>query len=569
MKFFKIIIFTLLPTFSFCERNIDSIMAKVHSMTINQLNELKSKLKLTNQFTNETKLIFETRIALLKGDETKYFEILVDLSNPKNRFSNEIKIYANLNLSRILVNNQLYEEALKKNKLSVYFSRKSKQNSKTEAILHERAGIYFMNKNFEEAYNYYLKGVDKFEVIEKSMNFNNLALCQIKLNDYTLALVLYNKGLQLVENKKDASRIEIYYLIKGNIGSLYLKINELKKAKQYLTEEYDYYCRTKNFNFDYISCLTDLIKIDVIEKKSFDKKWSDLIYCANKFRSNEIQIKVLNKIKEEIFSNLNQTQKKQLYQLGFKFQSSYIEKVVKNQKKITKLLYSRNLDALEKANALENQKINLLTKNNQYKTVILIIFSFLLLLFIYLYSKIKKQNKIQLKQNNLIQSQKTQISEGNQKLLELEISHQQEQLQSLSMNLKIKKETEERFLTKIKDLKKNKDLNPDNIINELQISVKNLIEVDKKLDISNKEYKHHNKLLFENLNILHPNLTNQEIEFCHYCIFGLSTKEISQITGKTVGSVRVYKNYIKNKLTLNKENDLLEYLNKLNTKNTI
>ncbi len=564
MKLLSIFFILLFPIISLSQLSTKSLIDTLGSMSKNQIINYKNKLTSSKQITKEVSLLIDSQIADLNNNYIKSFEILVELSYEKNDYSDFTKMYANLLISRKLIEYQLFDEAIKKNKLCVFYGKKNKVN--VNEILKERSNVYFRKQNYSEAYKYYLIGLENSDSIGRASNYNNLALCQIRLKNYSLALDLYNKGLQFVSFHNENPFKEVEYLIKGNIGSLYLQLNDLEKAKIYLTEEYDYYKKIKSFSFDYISCLIDLIKIDLLENRSIELKWKDLMFYSNQLKGNENPINALNKIKSVLLPNLNDSQKNQLYNIGFQFQSNYIQNVVERQKEITKLLYSGNLKSLEKANALENQKLDLLTRNNQYKTVILFVLGVLLVLFIFLNNKIRKYNKVQLSQNELIQSQKNQLFESSQKVLELEISQQQEQLQSLSMNLKIKKETEENFLNKIKVLKRNKNLNPDAIINELQISVKNLIEVDRKLDFTNKEYLHHNKILFENLKVYHPNLSNQEIEFCHYCIFELSSKEIGQITGQTDGAVRVYKNNIKNKLGLTKENDLLEYLKKLNAR---
>jgi hypothetical protein len=87
-----------------------------------------------------------------------------------------------------------------------------------------------------------------------------------------------------------------------------------------------------------------------------------------------------------------------------------------------------------------------------------------------------------------------------------------------------------------------------------------------KLKNSNQETE---KYLFSQvLKKKHPFLTDQEIGLCTYFRMNTPSKEIAVLEGITDGTVRVYKNKIKNKIGLSQMDSLNEYLVNIPLKKT-
>ena len=85
-------------------------------------------------------------------------------------------------------------------------------------------------------------------------------------------------------------------------------------------------------------------------------------------------------------------------------------------------------------------------------------------------------------------------------------------------------------------------------------------------DSTNESKIENSKIEVNNLNFSntlrkqHPFLTDQEIGLCNYFRLNMPSKEIASIEGITDGTVRVYKNKIKNKIGLSQLDSLNEYL---------
>jgi len=78
------------------------------------------------------------------------------------------------------------------------------------------------------------------------------------------------------------------------------------------------------------------------------------------------------------------------------------------------------------------------------------------------------------------------------------------------------------------------------------------------------------KMIFStSLKKKHSFLTDQEITLCTYFRNNIPSKEIALSEGITDGTVRVYKNKIKNKIGLSQMDSLNEYLNNIPIKKTV
>jgi DNA-binding CsgD family transcriptional regulator len=98
------------------------------------------------------------------------------------------------------------------------------------------------------------------------------------------------------------------------------------------------------------------------------------------------------------------------------------------------------------------------------------------------------------------------------------------------------------------------------LLNEIKIKLQNLNEIDKKQLSKNAIVLEDKELFQKELERLHPELSYQERLLCTYFRLNLSSKEISVIEGITNGTVRVYKNKIKNKIGLSTDESLIDYL---------
>jgi DNA-binding CsgD family transcriptional regulator len=245
------------------------------------------------------------------------------------------------------------------------------------------------------------------------------------------------------------------------------------------------------------------------------------------------------------------------------------------------------LDKYLKINALENKQkeinsslinqqnekeLNKKSKNIiEYKTelqrkrstqIYIVLFLLFIILGIVTYYKLKtakRNTKILLQQNELEQVRKTAI--------ENELKYQKVNNLNIQLNLDIKKKSELVFLDKLKEIRRKKNNDPEEIIKELQLQIINLIQIDKKNSGKVKDSPKDENTFRTILMQLNKNLSDQELRLCSYFRMNLSTKEISQLEQHLApSSIRVLKNRIKKKLELGVEDNLNQYLNQLEGK---
>lgn len=164
------------------------------------------------------------------------------------------------------------------------------------------------------------------------------------------------------------------------------------------------------------------------------------------------------------------------------------------------------------------------------------------------------------KKDELLEKEKI-ILERSKEILEKDLQLQKEKVKNLHLNLNLRTETKKAFLENLKKIKKTKNIEPEEVIKDLQFKINNLIQLDKKNNELINESSLENKLFMDKLSENFPILTHQELKLCVYFKLNLSGKEISLLERFTVGSIRVYKAKIKSKIGLSKEENLNDFLN--------
>lgn len=164
------------------------------------------------------------------------------------------------------------------------------------------------------------------------------------------------------------------------------------------------------------------------------------------------------------------------------------------------------------------------------------------------------------KKDELLEKEKI-ILETSKEILEKDLQLQKEKVKNLHLNLNLRTETQKAFLENLKKIKKTKNIEPEEILRDLQFKINNLIQLDNKDNELINESSLENKLFMDKLSENFPILSHQELKLCVYFKLNLSGKEIAILEKFTVGSIRVYKAKIKSKMGLSKEENLNDFLN--------
>jgi DNA-binding CsgD family transcriptional regulator len=167
----------------------------------------------------------------------------------------------------------------------------------------------------------------------------------------------------------------------------------------------------------------------------------------------------------------------------------------------------------------------------------------------------RKANSKNKKLNNHPDKKITDVESYQDKLLTKE-----KEISDLHIKLDLKKSFEGDLIKAIYEVESKDNFDSKQLLNEIKIKLQNLNEIDKKQLSKNAIVLEDKELFQKELERLHPELSYQERLLCTYFRLNLSSKEISVIEGITNGTVRVYKNKIKNKIGLSTDESLIDYL---------
>lgn len=436
------------------------------------------------------------------------------------------------------------------------------------------ASNYFQLSEYDKALNYYSKAyrnLAQSDLLLRSSMLNNIGLCFLRKGQFIKANYEFKKGVDVIFSldKQDPEVQFMVQLIRGNIGTTLHELNQFSEAERYLLEEYNFYHQ----NTDYFELaegpFSELLVL--YQKLNENTKAENLIKTVDPILSKLKSLSqkgtrepLLLKNIYNYYLNTENTSKVLMYSKDLiKQQTDYQKKIEKQSFELNEILYQNQLNFLTtevktqayKAEVAEKQKRRTLWIS---LGISVFITALLILLLFYM-----KQRKNTAEKDMIIYEQKAQIETNKNLLLKNELLIQKENINSLSENLNLKKETEKAFLSKINEIKRNKNKDPEQAILELQLSVNSLLGVDKRLKSAKITDDSVNELFKSRLKKKHPTLTKSDLELCVLFKMKLSAKDIGAIRNMSPGTIRVYKSKIKDKIGMNQSTSLGQYLNSI------
>ncbi|KFF17804.1 hypothetical protein IW22_19505 [Chryseobacterium sp. JM1] len=479
-------------------------------------------------------------------------------------FNNDEYDFITIRLNYMLANQfEKYSPQISKeflNKATV-LSENTKEKFSLPLVYAFKGALYYRAKNYQEAIVYYKKGLEKFSsnhknlVLISSMH-NNIGLAYENMGKLDLAVKEMQMCVQILERIKNRNTAQQDFLVnvKANIGFCYYKLKKYDLAESLLLEEFDF---NKNKN-----------------KNDFtDEDAENIVELFNLYHDTEQNAKMqeLMNYGMSIESEMKNIPGKIL--INEMFQSYYLktndrEKLEKVSKRLIELHAADDRQKQKEFNEVSGimskyiiKELNLKQKvamdhqkfNNKLAMAAAGIFIIILGWTIYFIRNSSKREK------ELAEKEKI-ILIKNKRILEQDVKEQEEKITRMHLNLNLKVETERTFLEYIKKIKKTKNGDSEQTINELFIRINNLIQIDKSNIDLVSESSAENRQLIKKLSAEFPDLTNNEIKFCIYYKLDLSSKEIAILENITEGSARVYKTKIKAKMNIGKEANLNLFL---------
>ncbi len=440
-------------------------------------------------------------------------------------------------------------------------------------VLHEayriKATVYFSEKKFNQALSIYRKAIQYSNPNHPAAfasDLNNIALCYYNLKKYQLALNYYQRGILLLQSHSLGNNKTVEYLMIGNAGTVYMDLGEYDLSRIYLEKELNYYRQHDPINSTLPTTLLEMIRLMKLtgETDRIPALAREAIVVIQKLKDEDTQLEVMKKLNQLADSYPVGMSQQELTNIYNEILIQHLDNMSTTQDAINRLLYTEKIRDLQLSVANEREALKTEQANQRFRTIAYVGLFILALIGLGTGIMIFRQRAEQARQNLLIQQQKEEMARRQQVILEHENNKQREHLGLLMTNIKIKQKTEADFLKKIKEFKRRKDSSFDQLINELQISVNNLMDIDRKMIDEDMPVLEQNQVFLDKLKLLHPNLTENELIYCNYFLSGLSAKEIGFLNNQSDVSVRVFKNKIKKKMGLERDILLDDYLASVN-----
>lgn len=507
----------------------------------------------------------------------KSFNNIIHEAEKKQDYT--IMVLANINKGALFYRFAEYEKALNYYFLALDIAQQNHINHLLNTIYNNIGIIYSTNNNPEKAKEYYQAALkiskQSNDSIKIGINYLNLANHENDLKNYTLAISYCDSAEVFINPKQHTKNLSALYNIKGiiykNQQKYYLARASQLLALKTIEPVYDkYYIAEYSYqlgeNYRHLNML-DSALIYLNKSFTFSKEINNKELIVNNLQS-VAKIQAQQGLNQQAYSS---------YQQCINWKDSLLTE--RSNKWVSELQMKYEFNK-------KQQEINSLKYQNKLSLIILLLSITLLgaggfILYIVLKNKNNKtrQQNTLLRQEKILKELEIQKSEAENKYLleeiktreaksfakqeklELKLDHQKRELVSNALHIVNKNNILSEILNQLNKLD---TAHPQQIKKDIH-SITKTINVNINLDNDWDTFKMHfekvNGSFFNNLKNDFPDLSQGDLKLCAYLILNLNPKEIAQILNISPDSIRKRKQRLKGKLNLNKENDLLVFLN--------
>jgi len=394
---------------------------------------------------------------------------------------------------------------------------------------------------------------------------NKVGLLYKSADRYDLAISHFNYVLLLIDSLK--IRPNLKPTILGNIGSCYLKMNNLNKAYSFLTK--DSKGSLANNSYDsYYNAELALARIDYLQKR-----YSVAIKRLKSIINSNISLS--HKIKEESYVLIIEIQEVIGDMKGtlksLRMQSLYSDSLAQTTRRSNETYIRTNSDLMynsikEKLKIKEGkrkrekllllEKLKLKRDNTIYISLIFILI--VLILVVYLRKILIDKKRIELikEQEIKIAQQLIKFENEQKKLLEIKVKQRNKRINSQALELESKKQSASRI---VKNLESSITISKSELLS-FEIFVQNELEIKSIRGQIQTFIGDIGEDYIDNLKLKHPLLTDNEVKLSIMVLLKLSNKEIAISQNSTPNTIKTSKNRLKKKLKLSADDSLYHYL---------
>lgn len=436
---------------------------------------------------------------------------------------------------------------------------------------HEIAGLYYNEKNYDRAEEYWLKALEYGKQNNSSFYSDNLInigeIYRLKA-DFKNALNRYDRAIEIKNTTGENENLSIAFL---NKGIIYSKLEAIDSAQHYFEKAIVYAHKESSECGSLGSCLFHyaefLHKEERLKKASLHynqglevlENCEDLLMMVD-LLPHLVKLYGDSKNDDSLFIAQNQLLDitKELY-----------KKEKEKHDFETEMRYEirEREQFLEKEKKIIEQEVALVKKKKRIQIILFSSGGLILLLIIWIF---RQRTQSLTQRNRLIQHEK-EISEikainqenENQLIKErhrLEMHMKNKELATTAMNVVSKNDVLNRISGLIND---DPGIREHDNFKSIMIEINLSQNIEKDWDNFKLHFEKVHADFFKKLYDDYSNLTDEEIKVCSYLRIGLSTNEISQLLNILPNSVNKRRNRLRKKFDLSPEDSLIEFLNKI------
>lgn len=466
-----------------------------------------------------------------------YFFKAQDVSEANNYDEYLNTIYNNIGI--IYNSNGDYDQAVNYFKKALALSIKSGNTNREAINLINLGNSELKNENESAAQDYFSKSLDLFQEDKDTINvtvaLNNLGNVYFQQGKYEQALEKYLRAVTAGKDSNELPHMGEYFL---NLGKTYYQFGEYDSASHFLNKSVEV--------FNAMQSTENIIEAYRWQVKTFlsENKLNEALEYS--IKSNKYKDSLLEEKTAKWVSQIQIN-----YEFGKKEKEiEFIQKQAKRQNLIWivvifiaalivflsyQILRTKNLNLAQKNIILENER-----ELNQLSL---------------------EKNEAERKQLEEQMNVQKQLNEIEQQNLRQELSFKNRELAAKALHLVNKTEV----FTTLSKLMAEIDVSDKNVNRNTISEIKQVIRSNSSIDKEWNDFKRHFEAVhpgfFSSLKKNHDSLTTNDLRLCAYLLIKLNSKEIAQILNISPESVRKRKQRLRQKLEIDKDEQLEFLLN--------
>lgn len=514
-----------------------------------------------------------------------------------------------------------YEKGLTNLKHILKYSRE-KKNHEGELVANINLGLlYYRLSDFDMALNYYFKALDLAKDYKLTAHFssiyNNIGIVYSTNNNFEKAKGYFLNALDVNIELKDTIRIGINNL---NLANLLLDYNKYQEAQEFVDEAEKIFLVVNQPNL--LIALYNikgnilfkeqrfiLAKENQLKALSYLKKYNDVQYETNVnielgrayyklnhydsaayFTSIGLELAREQGLKDliisssELLADIHLSKNmylESIYSLreGLAWKDSILAE--KSQKWVSEAQMRYEFGKKE-------QEVTFLERRNHLYLIIgilsflFVIITGIFLIYYFRSRQIKAQqrndllikekevNKLELEKSEaenrcLVEEMKANEEKNQlkQEQLQRELEHKNRELASNAMHVVNKNSILSNIKVLVHSIPYKEDRGVENKIKSISELIESNINFDNDWDTFKLHFEEVHGDFFHNVKEKHPDLNQGDLRLCAYILINLNAKEIAQILYISPDSIRKRKQRLREKLEIDKDIDLFDYLNTL------